>query len=198
MKNSICSYKVSTLALTVMISLGACTTSSNLLPEPDHPQPESAEPGNLGSVNTAASHIQSQPQAEEESAEDAERPLSPAHYAAIDYYSWVVTAESGQMQHEQSRLEQEISGGGEKHSLVQLALLISARSSDPHQEQRALELLDEYQQQQGISMSNDYYALAHLWRQALEPRLQSHELRQKIDALTLIEQQLRNREQQGG
>lgn len=121
--------------------------------------------------------------------------LWPAHYDAIDYYSWVIGASSEQSDREKMRLEQLITRAGDEESLVQLAVLISAKTSDLRQQQLALDLLDQFEQYQSDDIKSDYRALAHLWRQALEPRLQSHELREQIKALTSIEQQLDRREQ---
>lgn len=123
--------------------------------------------------------------------------VMPAQLDALRYYNWVLAAATEQLQSEQQRLEQAVSARTGGHSLIQLAVLISARSSDTAQQQRALALLNQHEQSQSASVSEDYHALAHLWRQALEPRLLSHELQQKIDALTSIEQQLGNRQQQG-
>lgn len=174
MKNLICHRKMPALILFALTALAACTTSTQSV------QQQATNQGMTEAVDETATTV------------------LPAQLGAIDYYSWVVAAEPEKLQLEQSRLEREISITAGKHSMVQLAVVISARSSDTKQQQRALALLDEYNKQQSATLTDDYDALAHLWRQALEPRLQSHELRQKIDALTSIEQQLGSREQQGG
>lgn len=169
-------FRHTNLSFLIVFAISGLTACSSLTQPAQHSQRNQGEAGEL----SAQAGV-----------------LMPAQLDALHYYHWVLTAATEQLQSEQQRLEKAVSARNGGHSLVQLAVLISARSSDTAQQQRALALLEQYEQHQSDSLSGDYHALAHLWRQALEPRLLSHELQQKIDALTSIEQQLGNREQQG-
>ncbi|MDO8909421.1 MAG: hypothetical protein Q7W55_13100 [Pseudohongiella sp.] len=133
----------------------------------------------------------------------------PGHLGAMDFYLWATAATPGSLRQEQTRLESNTGITEEHESLVQLALLVSAttvRSPDLQiprqhtpQEQRALALLDEFEQHARTSaVRNDYLALADLWRQVLEMRLQVYLLREQIEALTTIERKIDRREPEGG
>ncbi|OGT70488.1 MAG: hypothetical protein A3H44_04875 [Gammaproteobacteria bacterium RIFCSPLOWO2_02_FULL_57_10] len=136
--------------------------------------------------------------------------VQPQRYDAVDYYSWAILAQPDEVLQELERLEASINIAGAEESLVQLAVLVSAVTTDPQQDQRALDLLQTFEERAASSpVQSDYQAFAGLWRQILELRLQSQtvdsriqalerertELRKQIEALTSIEQQLDRREQ---
>ena len=136
--------------------------------------------------------------------------VQPQRYDAVDYYSWAILAPPDAVLQELARLETNVNVAGAEESLVQLAVLVSAVTTDPQQELRALDLLRTFEERAATSaVESDYQAFAGLWRQVLEMRLQLHsvderiqalereraELREQIEALTSIEQQLDRREQ---
>ncbi|MDP1931156.1 MAG: hypothetical protein Q8L60_06850 [Gammaproteobacteria bacterium] len=138
------------------------------------------------------------------------RTVQPSRYDAVDYYSWVILAPPDAVLQELARLEVTVDVPGAEESLVQMAVLISAMTTDPEQEMRALSLLNTFEERAATSpVESDYQAFAGLWRQVLELRLQSHSvderiqaleherrsLREQIEALTSIEQQLDRRGQ---
>lgn len=138
-------------------------------------------------------------------------PVLPADYDAMNYYHWADRAPPDAVLEELSRLEAS-AGGAEDESLVQLAVLISARTANPQQEKRALDLLTQFERRATVNpVKSDYFMFAGLWREVLNLRLQTHtagervtalekereSLREQIEALTSIEQQLDRREDRG-
>lgn len=143
--------------------------------------------------------------------------VEPAGFSAIDYYYWISQASPDATDGERMRLEQRILLPGAEEALVQLAVLISTRNIGPEEDARALALLAEFEQRAAVGpVDSEYQIFSQLWRETLEMREEvrlmteskaadlarieeleneSAELRQQIEALKRIEQQLDRRTQ---
>ncbi len=129
---------------------------------------------------------------------------------ALSYYEWVMQAQMLSLQEEQARFAALAESERSPQSLVQYAILISARNDGGAQSDvEAIALLESVET---AALPAEYKTFSILWQQVLDARqqlrtkqglLQSLEqeritLQSQIDALTSIEQQLNNREELQG
>ena len=134
---------------------------------------------------------------------------SPRGAAPLDFYQWVVEATPPQRLALQQRIEQQLQQGCALQPLVQLAVLKSAVATSVQEDESALVTLKEIDACPAASAdAGDYRVFATLWTQQLAQRQtlrvngrqiqaleeQRRALREQIDALTNIEEQLNRRE----
>ncbi len=126
---------------------------------------------------------------------------------ALSYYKWVLEAEADSLQDEKARLVALQDNEPSPESLVQYAILLSARSEGGAQsDDEAIALLDSVE---FAALTPEYQTFSTLWKQVLNARTLARTnqeliqvlekeritLQSQIDALTSIEQQLNNREE---
>lgn len=133
----------------------------------------------------------------------------PQSYAPLDFYQWVLAATSQERLAVQQRLEQQLAVACALQPIVQLAVLKSAVAISAQEDASALVTLKELDSCAAARADDsDYRVFAALWTQLLAQRQtlrvngqqiqtleeQRSSLREQIDALTSIEEQLNRRE----
>lgn len=128
--------------------------------------------------------------------------------SALDYYQWVLQAETLSLQEERVRFATMPDNEQSSASLIRHAILLSARNeNDTPRELEALAMIANVELN---SLAADYQVFAVLWSDVLNARQLAKEqqkmiltledekflLQTQINALTSIEQQLNRRESQ--
>lgn len=141
----------------------------------------------------------------------------PAQLDAMNYYDWALTATPEMAATEQVQLERRIEASNSEESLVQLALLLSVAGASAEKDEEALALLTKFAERATVSaVDSEYQLFASLWTEVLVLRQQLREqaanqsvgrqrivdleresaaLKEQIEALMSIEQQLDGRGQ---
>ena len=129
--------------------------------------------------------------------------------APLDFYQWVVEATPQQRLAQQQQIERQLEITCALQPLVQLAILKSAVATSTQEDESAIATLKSIDSCPTASAdAGEYRAFATLWTQLLAQRQtlringrqiqaleeQRRELREQIDALTNIEEQLNRRD----
>lgn len=139
-----------------------------------------------------------------------EKPDYPSDFNALAYHHWVGAASAEDLNLERTRLEKNYPELTPK-PMVQLAILLSAsKLATPESERRALTLLESFTDPADNTQPGyDYVLFAKLWRNHLQQKQTSRQLRsenqhsqeelsklqEQLDVLMTIEKQLMEREQ---
>ena len=133
----------------------------------------------------------------------------PQIVAPLSFYQWVLEATPPERLALQQRVEQQLERSCALRSIVQLAILKSAVATSAQEDESALAILKEQDSCPAAKAdAGDYRVFATLWQELLEQRQtlrkdgrqiqaldeQRRALREQIDALTNIEEQLNRRE----
>ena len=133
----------------------------------------------------------------------------PGNSAPLDFYQWVVAATPQQRLAAQQQVELQLEQSCALQPIVQLAILKSAVASSAQEDESAMETLKSIDFCPAANAdAGEYRVFATLWTQLLAQRQtlrlngrqiqaledQRRELREQIDALTNIEEQLNRRE----
>lgn len=134
--------------------------------------------------------------------------VGPQYATPIDFYQWVLEATPQERLALQQRVEQQLEQTCALRPIVQLAILKSAVASSAQGDESALKTLQEQDScPTARGDAGDYRVFATLWQQLLVQRQslrksgqqiqtleeQRRELREQINALTNIEEQLNRR-----
>lgn len=129
--------------------------------------------------------------------------------APLQFYQTVSSASAQERADLQKRIESALQQGCSMQLFVQLALLKSVSPASPLEDEEALNVLAEKDSCPAVGANADEYRVfASVWQQMLEQRRTLHEngrrivileeqsraLREQIEALTNIEEQLNRRE----
>lgn len=133
----------------------------------------------------------------------------PQSAAPLDFYQWVLEATPQERSALQQSIEQQLEQTCGLQAIVQLAILKSAVVTSAQEDESAIATLKEIDSCPAASAdTGDYRVFATLWTQQLAQRQtlrlngrqiqaleeQRRALREQIDALTNIEEQLNRRE----